>query len=268
MPWKTLVAMAAAGLVAATPAVAAIKIGTNGNNTLVGSARADLLSGLAGNDTLRGLAGADNLSGGKGADTLKGGPGNDSLDGGPGNDTLDGGVGVDHVLGGPGRDTIKVRDGVRDFVGCGAGVDTVIADLLDSVPRDCENVQRPPAPVPVTEFFGFFSSASTNPPFPSAPPAGLVPNGGTLTACSLTDPMIGFYWRIPSLTAPVPYVARYTRPDGPATQQNVLDPSLSGKLLRATRTVPGGLPNGTYTWVFETANGTPFINATVTRACV
>jgi hypothetical protein len=32
--------------------------------------------------------------------------------------------------------------------------------------------------------------------------------------------------------------------------------------------VPGGLPNGTYTWVFETANGTPFINATVTRACV
>ncbi len=268
MPWKRALAAAAVGLLAAMPAGAAVKVGTNGNNTLVGTAKADVLLGVGGNDTLRGLAGPDRLDGGKGADVLKGGPGNDNLDGGAGNDTLDGGPGVDHILGGPGRDTITVRDGVRDFVGCGGGVDIVIADLLDSVPSDCETVRKPPAPVPTTEFLGFFSASTTNPPFPSAPPAGLVPNGGTLTACALADPLIGFYWRIGPLVAPVPYVSRYTRPDGSLTANNVLEPSLAGKLLRATRTKTGGVPNGTYSWVFETATGVPFLNVTVTRACV
>ncbi len=268
MPWKQALAAAAIGLLAAMPAGAAVKVGTNGNNTLVGTAKADVLLGVAGNDTLRGLAGPDRLDGGKGADILKGGPGNDNLNGGAGNDNLDGGAGVDHVLGGPGRDTIAVRDGVRDFVGCGGGADVVIADLLDSVPADCETVRRPPAPVPTVEFLGFFSASMANPPFPSAPPAGLVPNGGTLTACALTDPLIGFYWRIGPLSNPVPYVSRYTRPDGNLTANNVLDPSLSGKLLRATRTKAGGVPNGIYAWVFETATGVPFVNVTVTRACV
>jgi Ca2+-binding RTX toxin-like protein len=268
MARKAILAACVLSLLTVGPAVAAIKIGNNGNNTLIGTSRADMLLGNGGNDTLRGKAGADRLDGGKGADNLNGGPGNDTVNGGPGNDTLDGGAGIDHLLGGPGRDTIKVRDGVRDFIGCGGGVDTVIADLLDSVPSDCESVTRPPAPVPTTEFLGFFSAATANTPFPSAPPAGLIPNGGTLTACAIADETIGFYWRIGSLSAPVPYVARYTRPDGNLTANNVIDPSLSGKLLRATRTKTGGVPNGTYGWVFETATGVPFLNVTVTRACV
>ena len=58
----------------------------SGNDTLVGSAAANLLIGGAGNDS---------LAGGGGNDTLQGGAGNDTLWGGGGNDVLDGGAGVD-----------------------------------------------------------------------------------------------------------------------------------------------------------------------------
>jgi Ca2+-binding RTX toxin-like protein len=65
------------------------------NQTVSGTANADLLFGGSGNDTLSGLAGND---------VLTGNAGNDRLDGGDGNDTLIGGIGADILTGGAGAD--------------------------------------------------------------------------------------------------------------------------------------------------------------------
>ena len=62
------------------------KRGTNGNNTLVGTPRRDIICGLGGSDVLRGRGGRDVLLGGRGRDVLNGGPGADYLDGGAGID--------------------------------------------------------------------------------------------------------------------------------------------------------------------------------------
>ncbi|MFC7608070.1 M10 family metallopeptidase C-terminal domain-containing protein [Teichococcus aestuarii] len=63
-------------------------IGGSGNDTLTGTAQADILQGQGGNDTLSGGAGADTLSGGDGNDILTGGRGADALSGGAGGDTF------------------------------------------------------------------------------------------------------------------------------------------------------------------------------------
>jgi Ca2+-binding RTX toxin-like protein len=60
--------------------------------------------------------------------------------GGDGNDVLDGGGGQDVIAGQNGDDTIAARDGVFDTVGCGAGIDAVVADRFDAVGNDCESV--------------------------------------------------------------------------------------------------------------------------------
>ena len=73
---------------------------------------------------------------------MNGGLGNDRLIAGPGDDRLVGGKGRDSMLGGPGNDTVKARDGVRDFVKCGAGKDRVVADKVDRVTKNCEKVKR------------------------------------------------------------------------------------------------------------------------------
>jgi Ca2+-binding RTX toxin-like protein len=68
-------------------------VGGHADDSLTGSAAANLLLGGPGNDTLNGLAGADALVGEAGDDTLLGGAGNDTLtsvDGVLGNDRLDG----------------------------------------------------------------------------------------------------------------------------------------------------------------------------------
>jgi Ca2+-binding RTX toxin-like protein len=64
-----------------------VKIGTFGNDLLIGSNAADSLQGSFGNDELRGLGGNDVLAGGGDHDTLNGGAGDDSLFGDGGNDT-------------------------------------------------------------------------------------------------------------------------------------------------------------------------------------
>jgi Ca2+-binding RTX toxin-like protein len=84
-------------------------------------------------ETLRGTARADGLCGSGGPDTLWGLSGNDLLRGGPGRDRL---------LGGPGNDRILDREGARDTIACGHGVDRVLADRLDMVAKDCEIVTR------------------------------------------------------------------------------------------------------------------------------
>ena len=98
-----------------------------------GTNRANTLNGSAGRDVLRGLGGNDRLFGRGGDDRLFGGSGNDRLVGGAGKDALDAGAG---------RDLVESRDGARDVVRCGPGRDTVVADRLDWVARDCELVRR------------------------------------------------------------------------------------------------------------------------------
>jgi Ca2+-binding RTX toxin-like protein len=98
--------------------------GDRGANTIVGTVGPDVI--VAGN-------GADRVSGGLGADRIFGGAGRDRLVGGPGRDTVYGGSGADRVF---------VRDGQPDQVYCAAGADTVTADRVDVVSRDCERVQR------------------------------------------------------------------------------------------------------------------------------
>jgi hypothetical protein len=77
---------------------------------------------LPGGVTVTGSAAANVISGADGPDTLTGGAGNDLL--------YDSG----------GDDTVNARDGFADRVYCGSGVDSVIADTLDVVSDECENV--------------------------------------------------------------------------------------------------------------------------------
>jgi hypothetical protein len=95
------------------------------------------------------------------------------MDGGAGNDRLDGGFNDDTITGGPaatrspadlaggdcgplwckspyGNDTVLARDNEPDSVTCGAGTDRVVADAVDTVAPDCEQVDRgaPAQPTP------------------------------------------------------------------------------------------------------------------------
>ncbi len=115
--------------------------GTARRDVLTGTPLADRLLGLAGNDLLIGGAANDNLDGGSGADRLLGGRGNDRLTGGLGNDTLEGGLGRDIYAAGPGNDIVRSRDGLREVISCGTGIDTAIADRLDAA-IGCERVLR------------------------------------------------------------------------------------------------------------------------------
>lgn len=144
--------------IASLPGVENIRVGDPaGNDTLQGTAAADLLFGRGGNDWLEGLQGVDCLIGGAGADSLLGsdnddilyggsgpdslvgadgfdqlygGAGDDSLDGGLHDDQLDGGPGVDASFGGAGYDAFLVRgdEAKYDVLRGGENVDTIFND--------------------------------------------------------------------------------------------------------------------------------------------
>ena len=115
--------------------------GDNGDNTLDGTANADIIDGKGGEDRIDGLAGDDRLFGDAGDDLIEGGEGNDYIDGGAdddvifgdaGNDTLIGGLGNDVIKGNAGDDTFVVTslaDG-RDSYDGGAGIDTLDLSAL------------------------------------------------------------------------------------------------------------------------------------------
>ncbi len=116
--------------VTTTPVVITFKVGTNGNNTINGTAGIDMLFGLNGNDTLNGGAQGDLLCGGNGNDTLNGGAGNDTLDSEAGDDILNGGSGNDILRGMSGIDTLTGGLGADRFSG-GLGLD-VLTDYTPS----------------------------------------------------------------------------------------------------------------------------------------
>lgn len=84
------------------------------------------------------------------AETIHGTPQADRIFGRGGNDVLVGGGGRDVVDGGRGADRLSLRDGERDTAICGPGNDVVLADRLDVVHGDCEDLRivppDPPAP--------------------------------------------------------------------------------------------------------------------------
>jgi Ca2+-binding RTX toxin-like protein len=94
-----------------------IILGTSGNDSLVGTAAADLIFGLAGVDTIDGLQSGDYLFGGAGNDILYGRDNSDTLVGGSGNDSLYGDAAADLLLGGAGDDTLFGGDGADRLEG-------------------------------------------------------------------------------------------------------------------------------------------------------
>jgi diguanylate cyclase (GGDEF)-like protein len=148
--------------------------GGPGDDALYGSGGKDTLDGGDGNDTLGGGFGGDSIKGGPGNDTVTysyftfpvavsldgaandgiqndhsnvasdvenviGGQGADTLTGNALSNMLDGGPGRDVLRADGGDDTIRARDGERDDVGCGGGHDTVTADNVDTLARDCDS---------------------------------------------------------------------------------------------------------------------------------
>ena len=147
--------------------------GGNGDDRLEGGEGPDQLTGAAGTDTVRYAANAavqvtiddvandgviaptadgrtrveegarsegdnvdatnESVDGSRVDDTVSGDGDPNQLAGAAGEDYLDGRGGADQLSGGGRSDTIIARDGRRDRVSCGAGVDYVVADRADLV---------------------------------------------------------------------------------------------------------------------------------------
>lgn len=98
--------------------------GTNGADSLVGTAAAEEIRGRRGNDSIRG---------GGGADLVFGGAGNDASRGGGGNDLVFDRAGTDALFGDGGRDTLFARDSrPGDVLDGGAGADSCTGDPGDT----------------------------------------------------------------------------------------------------------------------------------------
>ena len=95
--------------------------GTDGNDSLLGTAAGDIINGLGGNDTIDGLGGRDTIAGGAQQDRLLGRGGNDSLNGGGGNDLIKGNEGSVTLTGGAGNDLLQGGPGTDSLTGAGGG---------------------------------------------------------------------------------------------------------------------------------------------------
>lgn len=108
-------------------------VGTDADETTMGSVFIDYFDGRGGEDTFDGLGGDDRIFGGDGRDYLSGGDGNDIIEGGSGYGMLSGGAGNDRITGGDVTDFINggVGDDVifgmggDDYLSSGGGADTV-----------------------------------------------------------------------------------------------------------------------------------------------
>ncbi|HET7716062.1 MAG TPA: hypothetical protein VFK86_10590 [Bauldia sp.] len=103
--------------------------GSNKDNTLKGSIRADVISALDGDDSVLAGRGHDRVSGGDGADRLDGDGGRDALAGDDGGDRIDGGKGDDTLFGGAGLDKLAGGRGADRFVFTGHSDRDIILDF-------------------------------------------------------------------------------------------------------------------------------------------
>lgn len=99
--------------------------GDDGDDVIYGRGGRDNIYGQDGRDTLFGGAKNDVLFGGRGADSLIGGQGNDNLFASLGNDTLEGNQGEDTLIGWDGNDLLIGGNGA-DRLEAGSGQDTLI----------------------------------------------------------------------------------------------------------------------------------------------
>lgn len=138
---RNLAFLAVIALLPTTAAAQVVHMGTDGNDAINGTPRADSIFALGGNDVVNAGAGNDDVDGGAGADDIRGGRGADSaLYGGRGTPvavTLDnvpndgqGGEGdnvhsdVEEVFGGNGGDQLTGNDRANQLDG-GVGNDTL-----------------------------------------------------------------------------------------------------------------------------------------------
>jgi Bacterial cadherin-like domain/Bacterial Ig domain/RTX calcium-binding nonapeptide repeat (4 copies) len=91
--------------------------GTAGADSLVGTARGDVIVAGAGDDEVRGRGGADVICNGDGDDLVEGGAGDDEVGGGRGEDRLEGGSGDDWLAGRRGSDVVLGGRGDDRLVG-------------------------------------------------------------------------------------------------------------------------------------------------------
>jgi len=106
---KSLVVKSLAGNdlidLAKSPVAATVDAG-DGNDIVIGTAKADVVTAGKGNDYVFALAGNDTVTGGDGNDVISAGAGNDSVHGNAGNDLLLGDAGDDQIFGDAGNDRI------------------------------------------------------------------------------------------------------------------------------------------------------------------
>ena len=120
---------------AATPTcngVTATIVGTNGNDTLIGTAGVDVIVGLDGRDRIYGLDGNDIICGGGSRDRIWSGRGHDIVFGGDGDDRIKADQGKDQIWGEGGDDKISGQTGADLIVG-GRGDDTLSGGFGDDV---------------------------------------------------------------------------------------------------------------------------------------
>jgi uncharacterized repeat protein (TIGR01451 family) len=96
--------------------------GTAGNDTLVGTNRADVIRAFSGDDQVFAGDGKDLICADLGADLVSGGPKGDTVIGGGGRDRLVGNTGGDLLKGKGGRDRLRGNFG-NDFLNGGRGID-------------------------------------------------------------------------------------------------------------------------------------------------
>jgi Ca2+-binding RTX toxin-like protein len=99
-------------------------LGNDGNDTIVGTARDELILGTPGSNYIKGDQGNDSLYAGPDDDTLFGGEGNDLLVGSLGNNVLYGNEGDDLIYGGGGSNVLFGNQG-NDWLVGGPGNDTL-----------------------------------------------------------------------------------------------------------------------------------------------
>lgn len=100
-------------------------VGTNRAETIIGFEGDDVIFGMGGDDLLIGHFGSDAINGGDGNDTIEGSAGFDSLEAGAGDDLLIGGFNPDRLLGGPGNDTLSGGGG-SDILTAGTDGDLLV----------------------------------------------------------------------------------------------------------------------------------------------
>lgn len=98
--------------------------GTEGDDTIDGTAQQEAVFGYGGNDTIYTRQGDDLVYGGDGDDVIDTCEGNDVIYGEAGNDTINSGAGDDIIYGGDGNDIIT-NSGGNDIIYGGSGDDTI-----------------------------------------------------------------------------------------------------------------------------------------------